>query len=123
MDKLDAMTAQVRDYYSARDWRNYHMPQRRHNVDCIHKVRGRALNYRLVILGPDIYYDGDKGAVCANKANFKDAVAKKKASDEDLQKIIVNACYVLMTRSMLGTFLYVCDPALKEYLSRYVPVI
>lgn len=32
---------------------------------------------RLRILGPDIYYDTDKGAVCANKANFKDAFAKK----------------------------------------------
>ena len=61
--------------------------------------------------------------ICINKANFKDAVAKKKASDEDLRKIIVNAYYVLMTRGMLGTFLYVCNPALKEYLSRYIPVI
>lgn len=61
--------------------------------------------------------------VCVNRANFKDAVAKKKASDDELRKIIVNAYYVLMTRGMLGTFLYVCDPALKEYLSRYIPVI
>lgn len=38
-------------------------------------------------------------------------------------KIIVNAYYVLMTRGMLGTYLYVCDPALKEYLSRYIPVV
>lgn len=84
---------------------------------------GLHLNYGFVILGPDIYYDTDKEAVCVNKANFKDAVAKKKASDDDLRKIIVNAYYVLMTRGMLGTFLYVCDPALKKYLSRYIPVI
>ena len=49
--------------------------------------------------------------------------SQKKASNDDLRKIIVNAYYVLMTRGMLGTFLYVCDPALKEYLSRYIPVI
>ena len=48
---------------------------------------------------------------------------RKKANDDDLRKIIVNAYYVLMTRGMLGTFLFVCDPALKEYLSRYIPVI
>ena len=66
---------------------------------------------------------GNKDAVNVNRANFKDAVAKKKASDDDLQKIIVNAYYVLMTRGMLGTYLYVCDPALKEYLSRYIPAI
>lgn len=78
---------------------------------------------RIVIQGPDISYDPDKKAISASKANFKDAVAKKKASDDDLRKIIVNAYYVLMTRGMLGTFLYVCDPALKKYLSRYIPVI
>lgn len=50
-------------------------------------------------------------------------LSRKKASNNDLQKIIVNAYYVLMTRGMLGTFLYVCDPALKEYLSHYIPVI
>lgn len=27
MDKLDAMTAQVRDFCDARDWRNYHTPK------------------------------------------------------------------------------------------------
>lgn len=27
MDKLDAMTEQVRDYYDARDWRKYHTPK------------------------------------------------------------------------------------------------
>lgn len=86
-------------------------------------MQGYDLNYGFVILGPDIYYDGDKGVVCVNKADFKDAVAKKKASEDELRKIIVNAYYVLMTRGMLGTYLYVCDPALKEYLSRYIPVI
>lgn len=32
-----------------------------------------------------------------------------------------NAYYVLMTRGMLGTYLYVCDPALKEYLVTVYP--
>lgn len=106
---------------SQKDWVN--SANAVNEVGCIHTVQGYDLNYGFVILGPDIYYDSDKGAVCVNKANFKDAVAKKKASNNDLQKIIVNAYYVLMTRGMLGTFLYVCDPALKEYLSRYIPVV
>lgn len=106
---------------SQKDWVN--SPNAVNEVGCIHTVQGYDLNYGFVILGPDIYYDNDKGGVCVNKANFKDTVAKKKASDDDLRKIIVNAYYVLMTRGMLGTFLYVCDPALKEYLSRYIPVI
>lgn len=59
-------------------------PNAVNEVECIHTVQGYDLNYGFVILGPDIYYDTDKGAVCANKANFKDAFAKKKASDDDL---------------------------------------
>lgn len=106
---------------SQKDWVN--SPNAINEVGCIHTVQGYDLHYGFVVLGPDIYYDTDKGAVCANKANFKDAVAKKKASDDDLQTIIVNAYYVLMTRGMLRTYLYVCDPALKEYLSRYIPVV
>ena len=27
---------------------------------------------------------------------------------------------LLMTRGIYGTYLYVCDPALKEYISQYV---
>ena len=77
---------------SQKDWVN--SPNAVNEVGCIHTVQGYDLNYGFVILGPDIYYDNDKEAVCVNKANFKDAVAKKKASDDDLRKIIINAYYI-----------------------------
>lgn len=104
-----------------KDWVNS-----KHAVDeigCVHTIQGYDLNYGFVILGPDICFDNTTDNVVVNRQHFEDAVAKKKATDEELRKIIVNAYYVLMTRGMLGTFLYVCDPALKEYLSRYIPVI
>lgn len=92
-------------------------------VGCVHTVQGYDLNYGFVILGPDIRYDKNNDEVCVSRQDFKDTVAKKKATEQELQSIILNAYYVLMTRGMLGTFIYVCDPALKEYLSRYIPLL
>ena len=104
-----------------KDWVNSN-----HAVDevgCVHTVQGYDLNYGFVILGPDICFNEKTKEVVINSRNFKDTVAKKKATEQELRSIIVNAYYVLMTRGMLGTFLYVCDPALKQHLSHYIPIL
>ena len=71
MDKLDAMTTQVRDFCDARDWRKYHTPNAANNVGCIHTVRSYDLNYGFVILDPDISYGPDKKAICARMRTSK----------------------------------------------------
>ena len=106
---------------TAKDWVNS-----KHAVDeigCIHTVQGYDLNYGFVILGPDIRYDEESHRVKACKTSLFDSVSKRGASDGEISWIIINAYYVLMTRGMLGTFLYVCDPALKRHLSEYIPII
>lgn len=103
------------------DWVN--SPTSVDEVGCIHTVQGYDLNYGFVILGPDIYFDEARQRVAVDKSHFYDSVSKRKASDDEIEKIVVNAYYVLMTRGMLGTFLYVCDPALKRHLSEFIPVI
>ena len=104
-----------------KDWVN--SKNARNEVGCIHTVQGYDLNYGFVILGPDIRFDEKTQRVVTRKAKLYDSVSKRGASDEEIAQIIVNAYYVLMTRGMLGTFLYVCDPALKRHLSKYIPVI
>ena len=47
---------------------------------------------------------------------------KDKDSSEILLEYIKNIYYVLMTRGIKGTFLYVCDDDLREYLSQYIEV-
>lgn len=37
-------------------------------------------------------------------------------SDEDVLTLVENIYAVLLTRGMLGTYVYVCDPGLREYL-------
>ncbi|MGC5617337.1 DNA/RNA helicase domain-containing protein [Georgenia sp. Z1491] len=40
-------------------------------------------------------------------------------TDDDLRRLITNIYGVLLTRGMLGTFVYVCDDELREYLRKY----
>lgn len=44
-------------------------------------------------------------------------------TEKQLAEYIKNIYYVLLTRGIKGTFLYVCDNALKEYLSGYIDII
>ena len=35
---------------------------------------------------------------------------------------LLNIYRTMMARGMLGTYIYVCDPGLKEYLKKYIDV-
>ena len=50
-------------------------------------------------------------------------VHTKGMAAEDLLTFIRDIHYVLLTRGIEGTHLYVCDPALREHLSRYIEVV
>lgn len=91
-------------------------------VGCIHSVQGYDLNYAFVIMGNEIGYDKDKGEIIVRPKNYYDQNGKKTASIEELTEYIKNIYYVLMTRGIKGTYLYVCDDALREYLSKHIEV-
>ena len=110
---------------SERMWNNrtdnwVHCENAINEVGCIHSVQGYDLNYGFVILGEDIRYDKVKGAVVADKSQYYDMNGKRTATDEELNQYIKNIYYVLMTRGIRGTYLYVCDQGLKEYLEQYI---
>ncbi|WP_334295612.1 DNA/RNA helicase domain-containing protein [Frisingicoccus caecimuris] len=44
-------------------------------------------------------------------------------SDEKLKEYIQYIYYVLMTRGIRGTYLYVCDSELRKYISQYVDTL
>ncbi len=44
-----------------------------------------------------------------------------KYSDEDLLRFVTNIYAVLLTRGIKGTYVYVCDPPLREHLKRFIP--
>ena len=89
---------------------------------CIHSIQGYDLNYAFVILGKDIGYDKNTKQIIVRKELYFDQNGKRSTTYEQLLEYIKNIYYVLMTRGIKGTFLYVCDDDLREYLSQYIEV-
>jgi len=104
------------------DWVNSKTSVR--EVGSIHTIQGYDLNYAGVIIGNDLRLDPDAGALRFHRASYFDRKGKQNNptqtfTDEDLLGFVRNIYAVLLTRGMLGTYVYVCDEPLREYLSEY----
>ena len=89
-------------------------------VGCIHSTQGYDLNYAFIILGNEIGYNPDTKSIIVRGEHYYDQNGKKTASYEELKEYIQHIYYVLMTRGIRGTYLYVCDPKLRDYISHYI---
>lgn len=95
-----------------------------HEVGCIHTIQGYDLSYAYVIVGEDLVYNRQAGRIEAVQDNYYDTNGQTKGMDpEELLAFIRDIYYVLLTRGIEGTHLYVCDPALREHLSRYIEAV
>lgn len=92
-------------------------------VGCIHSIQGYDLNYAFVIMGEDIGYDKENDKIIVRPEKYFDKNGKRSATYSELLDYIKNVYYVLMTRGIKGTYLYICDDALREYLSEYMEVV
>ncbi|MDP9883112.1 DUF2075 family protein/DNA replication protein DnaC [Sinomonas atrocyanea] len=117
---------QLRWNSTDRDWIN--SPKSVNEVGSIHTVQGYDLNYAGVIIGPELTYDPAMQRFVVDRSNYHDKKGKENNprlgivySDEQLLEYIVNIYGVLLTRGMRGTYVYVCDPALRSYLRRFIP--
>ena len=88
----------------------------------IYTLAGLDLNYVGVVIGPDLYYDKASNKIKVNKQNFYDNKVKKGVSDKELKEYVLNTYAVLLTRGIYGTFIYICDEALREYFQKFVDV-
>ena len=105
-----------------KDWIN--SPGALEEVGSIHTVQGYDLNYAGVIIGPDLRLDPTTGRIVADRESYRDKKGKENTGhlknafgDDDLLTFIRNIYGVLLTRGMRGTYVYVCDPALRERLA------
>ena len=89
-------------------------------IGCIHSIQGYDLSYAYVIIGNDVRLTST-GLLEADKSNYFDQTGRNTATDEELSDYIKNIYYVLLTRGIFGTHVYVCDPTLREYFARYIP--
>ena len=97
-----------------------HTPEAIDEVGCIHSIQGYDLNYAFVILGKDIGYDKNEKKIIVCPEHYYDQNGKRTAEYEELLEYITNIYYVLLTRGIKGTYLYVCDDDLRDYLSQFI---
>ena len=99
-----------------------HTPEAIDEVGCIHSIQGYDLNYAFVIVGNEIGYDWNSGQIKVYPQNYYDKNGKRTATYEELLEYIKNVYYVLLTRGIRGTYIYVCDNDLREYLQEFIEV-
>jgi DUF2075 family protein len=92
-------------------------------VGSIHTIQGYDLNYAGVIIGNDIGYDPAQKKIYLRRDNYFDKKGKEnnpvlgiEYSDDDVLQFVLNIYKVLLTRGIKGTFVYVCNPDLREFL-------
>ena len=75
------------------------------------------MNYCGVIIGKDIQYKDNKIKFCKEQIAHSDRNSGIRTSEDEVaEKLIRNTYYVLLTRGMLGTYVYCEDDGLREYL-------
>lgn len=81
-----------------------------------------------MIIGPDLGFDPEAGRFSFNRGSYFDKKGMENNvalgityTDDDLLVFIKNIYGVLLTRGMLGTFVYVADPVLREHLRPSFP--
>lgn len=102
----------------ATDWIN--SPNSVNEIGSIHTTQGFDLNYTGLIIGNELKYDLKNKKFIVDRKNYYDAKGKADTTDEELLEYILNIYRTMMLRGMLGTYIYVCDPGLKEYLKKYI---
>lgn len=91
-------------------------------IGSIHTTQGFDLNYTGLIIGNEIKYDDINHKIIVDRKNYYDAKGKAGTSDEELLEYILHIYQTMCTRGMRGTYLYICDPKLKDYLSKYIDI-
>lgn len=101
-------------------------PDSINEVGSIHTTQGYDMNVTGVIIGNDLRYDPVNERMCFDRLNYFDVRGKAnnrqlgiKYTDDDILAYVRNVYAVLLTRGITGTYVYVCDPHLREYLRPY----
>lgn len=89
-------------------------------IGSIHTTQGFDLNYTGLIIGNEIKYDDINHRIIVDRKDYYDAKGKAGTTDEELLEYILHIYQTMCTRGMRGTYLYVCDSKLKDYLSKYI---
>ena len=104
---------------TAKGWCDTEAAKKLQEIGCIHTIQGFDVDYIGVIFGREIIYRN--GKIQVNRKEYKDKGGfSKKMPDKELGKYIKNIYRVLMSRGMRGTYIYVFDKKLRNYLNKYI---
>lgn len=102
---------------TTQDWVN--SPNAVNEVGCIHTVQGYDLNYVGVIIGPEFGYDKEKGEFFVDRDKYLDINGRNGVHDlNELKGYIINIYKTLMTRGIMGTYLYIVNDDLRELFKK-----
>ena len=102
----------------ATDWIN--SPNSVNEIGSIHTTQGFDLNYTGLIIGNELRYDLENNRFIVDRSNYFDVKGKADTTDEELLDYLLNIYRTMMSRGMLGTYIYVCDNNLKKYPKKYI---
>jgi len=88
-------------------------------VGCIYTAQGFEYDWNGVIIGPDLVARDGK-LVTRRSASQDPAIRKRSVSDAEADRLIRNAYKVLLTRGMVGTYLYAVDDETRAFLRNLV---
>ncbi len=110
---------QLRWNSTSTDWIN--APNSVNEVGCIHTTQGYDLNYAGIIFGREIGYDKARKEIVIRPELYFDRNGKQSIKDpEELKRYILNIYQTILLRGIRGTFIYACDPDLREYLAQHI---
>ncbi len=91
-------------------------PNAINEVGCIHTVQGYDLNYVGVIVGAELSYDSKVKRLVVKKDEYKDSNGWRGITDpSELEAYIKNIYKTLMTRGMLGCYVYFLDKKVEAH--------
>ncbi|ALO45324.1 DNA/RNA helicase domain-containing protein [Pseudohongiella spirulinae] len=116
---IDIENIQLKWNSTSSDWIN--APNSVNEVGCIHTTQGYDLNYAGIIFGREIGYDKTRREIVIRPELYFDRNGKQSIKDpEELTKYILNIYQTILLRGIRGTFIYACDPDLREYLAQHI---
>lgn len=95
-------------------------PNSINEIGCIHTTQGYDLNYVGVIFGKEIDYNKETNEIIIDPSKHFDSNVQRGTTPEELKQYLINSYKVMMSRGIKGCYLYVCNPSLKEYLSKFI---
>jgi len=87
-------------------------------VGCIYTAQGFEFDYIGVIIGPDLKYDMEKDCLVGDISATKDPTLKR--DQKNFETYMKNIYMVLLTRGMVGCYVYFTEKETKEYFMRFL---